>query len=126
LAFGALQSLADLQRSGRSRAIGDDAKKWVLSVACQKPTEIGYAAETWTYSQLVKHIREHASENEHHCLHWSSTMDATIESYSDLHKHLSDITAKIKNTERENFGRSRRLMEACLIWLLYQKLKEQI
>lgn len=68
LAFGALQSLADLQRSGRSRAIGDDAKKWVLSVACQKPTEIGYAAETWTYSQLVKHIREHASENEHHCL----------------------------------------------------------
>jgi len=38
----------------------------------------------------------------------------------------SDITAKIKNTERENFGRSRRLMEACLIWLLYQKLKEQI
>lgn len=59
-------------------------------------------------------------------LDWSSTMDATIESYSDLHKHLSDITAKIKNTERENFGRSRRLMEACLIWLLYQKLKEQI
>ena len=34
-------------------------------------------------------------------LDWSSTMDATIESYSDLHKQLSDITAKIQNTERE-------------------------
>jgi hypothetical protein len=34
-------------------------------------------------------------------LDWSSAMDATIESYSDLHKQLSDITAKIQNTERE-------------------------
>lgn len=68
LAFGALQSLSDLQRSGRSRSIDDNAKKWVLSVACQKPTEIGYAAETWTYSQLVIHVREHAAENGHHCL----------------------------------------------------------
>ena len=34
-------------------------------------------------------------------LDWSSTMDATIESYFDLHKQLSEIIAKIKNTERE-------------------------
>ena len=44
-------------------------------------------------------------------LDWSSTMDATIESYSDLHKHLSDITAKIKNTERERI-----LAEAEDLW----------
>ena len=68
MAFGALQSLSDLQRTGRSRTIDDDAKKWVLFVACQKPTEIGYAAETWTYSQLVMHIRKHAAPNGHHCL----------------------------------------------------------
>jgi transposase len=63
LAFGALQSLTDLKRPGRSRKIDDDAKKWVISVACQKPTEFGYAAETWTYTQLVKHIHDHASES---------------------------------------------------------------
>ncbi len=44
-------------------------------------------------------------------LDWSSTMDATIESYSDLHKQLSDITAKIKNTERERI-----LAEAEDLW----------
>ena len=68
LAFGATQSLDDLQRSGRSRTIDDNAKQWVLSTACQKPTELGYAAETWTYSQLVAHIHKHASTKGHHCL----------------------------------------------------------
>jgi hypothetical protein len=38
-------------------------------------------------------------------------MDATIESYSDLHKQMSDITAKIKNTERERI-----LAEAEDLW----------
>ncbi|MBC8551147.1 MAG: IS630 family transposase [Candidatus Brocadiales bacterium] len=68
LEFGALQSLADLKRSGRSRKIDDSAKKWVLSVACRKPVDCGYAAETWTYSQLVQHVQKHASENGHQCL----------------------------------------------------------
>jgi transposase len=68
LAFGALQSLDDIQRSGRSRAIDDNAKNWILSTACQKPTELGYAAETWTYTQLVAHIQKHATTLGHHCL----------------------------------------------------------
>jgi transposase len=68
LSFGAFQSLNDLQRSGRSRTIDDAAKKWVLYVACQKPSDLGYAAEVWTFSQLVTHLRKSASENEHHCL----------------------------------------------------------
>lgn len=68
LEFGALQSLTDLKRSGRSKTIDDNAKKWVLFVACRKPTDFGYAAETWTYSQLVQHIHQNAAENGHHCL----------------------------------------------------------
>lgn len=68
LAFGALQSLDDLQRSGRSRIIDDDAKNWVLSIACQKPSDLSYAADTWTISQLVMHLRDNAAENGHHCL----------------------------------------------------------
>ena len=68
LAFGPLASLDDIQRSGRSRTIDDAAKSWIISLACQRPTELGYAAETWTYSSLVTHIRTHADRNEHHCL----------------------------------------------------------
>jgi transposase len=63
LEFGPLQSLADLQRSGRTRTIDDGARQWVISIACQKPTSLGYAAETWTYQQLVLHIQKHAAEN---------------------------------------------------------------
>ena len=63
LAFGPLQALKDLQRSGRPAKIPDDAKMWVLSLACQKPKDMGYAAETWTYAALINHVRVHC-ENE--------------------------------------------------------------
>jgi len=65
LTFGPLQALRDLPRAGHPTLIGDDAKAWVLSVACQKPTELGYAQETWTYSLLIKHLRQHCQELDH-------------------------------------------------------------
>ncbi|HEX2994671.1 MAG TPA: hypothetical protein VHP14_07605 [Anaerolineales bacterium] len=65
LTFGPLQALRDLPRAGHPTLIGDDAKAWVLSVACQKPTELGYAQETWTYSLLIKHLRQHCQEQGH-------------------------------------------------------------
>jgi transposase len=68
LAFGALQALSDLKRAGRSRSIDDNAKQWVVSIACQKPTELGYAAETWTYTNLVRHIQNNAVASGHHCV----------------------------------------------------------
>ena len=68
LAFGPLQALSDLKRAGRSRLIDDNAKQWVISVACQKPTELGYAAETWIYANLVQHIQENATANGHPCV----------------------------------------------------------
>ena len=50
LSFGPMQALKDLPRPGRPPRIPDDARMWVLSVACQKPNDLGYAAETWTYA----------------------------------------------------------------------------
>lgn len=67
-AYGALKSLKDLPRSGRNPSITDDAKSWVLSLACQRPKELGYAAETWTYSALIKHIRNNCKYAGHDCL----------------------------------------------------------
>lgn len=67
-AYGVQKSLNDLPRSGRKASITDDAKSWVLSLACQRPKELGYAAETWTYSALIKHIRNNCRYAGHDCL----------------------------------------------------------
>lgn len=59
LKVGALVSLNDLPRKGKTPTITADAKAWVLSLACQKPKALGYASETWTTATLAKHIRSH-------------------------------------------------------------------
>ena len=61
-AYGTMKALVDLPRSGRKAKITGDAKAWVLSIACQRPADLGYAAETWTYSMLIKHVRKHCQE----------------------------------------------------------------
>jgi transposase len=68
MSYGVLQALKDLPRSGRPVKITNDAKSWVLSIACQKPFDLGYAAELWTYSLLIKHIRKHCKEVGYNCL----------------------------------------------------------
>ncbi len=67
-AYGILESLEDLPRSGRKVKITDDAKAWVLSIACIPPKELGYAAETWTYRELINHIRANCEIKGYDCL----------------------------------------------------------
>lgn len=55
-------ALFDDERSGRPPEITDDAKAWIISVACQKPCELGYAAELWTLAALHSHIQKHSEE----------------------------------------------------------------
>jgi len=62
LSFGPMQALKDLSRKGSPPRITDDAKAWVLSLACRKPTDFDYANETWTYSLLAQHIRTHCQD----------------------------------------------------------------
>lgn len=47
---------------GPKETISGEAKTWLISIACQKPKDLGYAAETWTNSALTRHVREHAEE----------------------------------------------------------------
>jgi hypothetical protein len=49
--------LKDLPGRGVKRVITDEAKSWVLNIACIQPKDFGYAQETWTYSLMIKHIR---------------------------------------------------------------------
>lgn len=59
---GAGCALFDDERSGRPVEITDDAKAWIVSTACQKPCDLGYAAELWTLAALHRHIQQHAEE----------------------------------------------------------------
>jgi transposase len=45
---------------GAEPTITEAAKAWALSVACQKPKDLGYAAEVWSRSALAAHLRKHA------------------------------------------------------------------
>ncbi len=55
-------AIFDIQRSGRPSEITDDAKTWIISVACQRPTELGYPQELWTLTALHKHIQKYAED----------------------------------------------------------------
>lgn len=64
-AYGPITALKDLPGRGAKPKITDDAKSWVLNLACQHPGEMGYAHETWTYSLLKAHIRKHCKQAGH-------------------------------------------------------------
>jgi transposase len=60
LAMGAEAALKDAYHRPKKPAISEDAKAWVVHLACSKPKDLGYAAEVWTRSALARHVREHA------------------------------------------------------------------
>lgn len=68
LTLGAEAALNEEQRSGRPAEVTPEAKAWVISLACQKPKEIGYSYEVWTQRPLAKHVREHEVAEGHECL----------------------------------------------------------
>jgi hypothetical protein len=57
-----MAALKDNYHRPKEPVIGDDAKAWVVHVACSKPKDLGYAAEVWSRQALARHIREHAGE----------------------------------------------------------------
>jgi transposase len=62
LAVGPTAALKDSYHRPKAPTIGDDAKAWVVHVACSKPKDLGYAAEVWSRQALAKHIRKQAVE----------------------------------------------------------------
>lgn len=60
---GIQNALFDAPGRGRNPEITDEEKAWIINIACQKPTDFGYAAETWTYARLTSHINKTAEEN---------------------------------------------------------------
>lgn len=65
LHYGVDGALDDLPRSGRPREIADEARLWVVDLACQKPKDVGYPEELWTTARLAAHVRNHCGEAGH-------------------------------------------------------------
>lgn len=65
LAGGVENALFDAPGRGRNAEITDDEKAWIINIACQKPVDLGYSAETWTRALLTKHINKYAESAGH-------------------------------------------------------------
>jgi transposase len=60
LAAGVQMGLKDKYHRPHEPEITDEAKAWVVSIACTKPTDHGLAAELWSISALAKFVCETA------------------------------------------------------------------
>jgi len=60
LAFGPRVALDDLPRTGRPPRITPEARAWIISLACQKPKDLGWAPEFWSEALLARYVRDHA------------------------------------------------------------------
>ena len=57
---GVENALFDAPGRGRNAEITDEEKAWIINIACQKPKDLGYSAEIWTYARLTSHINKSA------------------------------------------------------------------
>ena len=57
---GVDNSLYDAPGRGRNPEISDEEKAWITNITCQKPIDLGYAAETWTYTLITEHVHVNA------------------------------------------------------------------
>jgi transposase len=68
LAIGPIAALEDQYHRPFEPIITLDAKEWVVSLACIKPKEFGYAAELWTMQSLADHARVLGPKKGYECL----------------------------------------------------------
>lgn len=68
LELGVEAALEDLPRKGKPPTITPEARAWVVSLACQKPKDLGYSYELWTTRLLAEHIQKHCLERGYPCL----------------------------------------------------------
>jgi transposase len=76
LAAGPDAGLKDYYHRPFDPTITNEAKAWIVNLACTKPKDHGLAAELWTFKELAKYSRKHAPAAGHACL--SKAVKATI------------------------------------------------
>lgn len=103
LQVGALQSLKDLPGRGRRPVITPEALTWVVSVACQKPKDLGYSYELWTTRLLAAHMREACSTAGHPTLERLSRGTVSkILAANTIHPHKITYYLERRDPQFEN------------------------
>jgi transposase len=83
LALGIEEGLKDKYHRPKEPVITEEAKAWVINLACKKPKDLGYAAEIWTRKALADHARKYGPESGHDCL--KKAAKATIQRILEEH-----------------------------------------
>ncbi|AEJ40512.1 hypothetical protein TPY_2351 [Sulfobacillus acidophilus TPY] len=102
LALGPRQALKDLPRPGRPRQITPEARAWIVSLACQKPKDLGLAPEFWSESLLAQYVREHAVAAGHPSAQWvqQGTISKLLAEH-ELHPHRMTYYLQRRDPEFE-------------------------
>jgi transposase len=66
--LGVIAALDDSPRPGKEAEITNQARAWLVSLACRKAKDVGYPHELWTTRLLASHAREHGPAAGHPCL----------------------------------------------------------
>ena len=64
LTMGVAAGLKDTPHGSKPK-LTEEAKAWVVHLACSKPKEYGYAAEIWSRQALARYVRQHAVDQGH-------------------------------------------------------------
>ncbi len=91
LAMGVDAGLRDKFHRPKSPVITEEAKAWVVNLACTKPKEYGYAAELWSRKQLAMHARTYGPKEGYSCL--AHAAKATIQRILEQHPIRPDKIA---------------------------------
>ena len=83
LAMGIDEGLKDKYHRPKEPVITEEAKAWIVNLACKRPTDYGYAAEVWTRSALAEHARKYGPAAGHDCL--KKAVKATIQRILNEH-----------------------------------------
>ena len=116
---GVENALFDAPGRGRNAEITDDEKAWIINIACQKPIDFGYAAETWTYAKLTSHINKNAEAA-------GFTRLSTIHK-STVHSILDE--AEIKPFRIKYYGRKINRRSMCFLMMKslgYKRLPQRL
>lgn len=120
LAAGVSVALGD-HPHGSQPTITPEAKAWVLSMACTKPKDHGYASELWTRSALTGHIRRQAVATGHPSLgHAVKSTIHTILRDAPVRPHKIQYYMERRDPEFD-----RKMKEVLMVYREVSELMEQ-
>ncbi len=117
---GVMAALDDSPRPGRAPTITEEARAWLMDLACRKAKDLGYPHELWTTRLLARHAREHGPAAGHGCL--AKLVQGTVCKLLD--KHAVKPHKKRYYLERRDPEFERKMAEVLCVYREVEVLKQ--